>query len=97
MCAANNPSKTTKTQSLPSSMLRIISNSSPGAVEHILTRPETSVGHNTACDIGISEDIVSGHHFQVEQRNGLYYLIHPHPLRTTDLEWLFLSGPAIPR
>lgn len=92
MCAANNPSQTSKTQSLRSSLLRIISNNSPGAVEHILIKPETSIGRDSKCDISISEDLVSSYHFQVEERNGLYYLLHPHPLRKQTLNGFSYQG-----
>lgn len=93
MCAANNPSQNIKTQSFRNPLLRVISNNSPGASEHILIKQQTSIGRDSSCDICINEDLISGYHFQVERRNGLYYLVHPpRPLRIKTLNGFSYQG-----
>jgi pSer/pThr/pTyr-binding forkhead associated (FHA) protein len=91
MSAANNLSQDS-TQSLRNPLLRTISNNSSSANEHILIKPETSIGRDSKCDISISEDLVSSYHFQVEERRGLYYLVHPHPLRAQTLNGFSYQG-----
>lgn len=63
------------------SSIKVRSSNSVNTIDHPLTQPKTSIGHDTNCDIWINEDLVSGYHFQVEEQNGLYYIVHPHPLR----------------
>lgn len=59
--------------------LWVTSNNHSTVAEHQLTKPVMSIGRNISSDIVIDEDIVSSYHFQIQEQNGLYYLIHPHP------------------
>src|SRR5436305_9783645 len=82
MCAANNPSQGYTTK-LKNPVIRVTSNNTPRASEYELTKSRTTIGRDSKWDISINEDIVSNPHFQVEERHGLYYLIHPLQARGT--------------
>lgn len=82
MCAANNASQHNTTKVFgKNASLKVSSNNKVNIDEHPLVNLQTSIGRDPRCDICITEDLVSGYHFQIEQRNGLYYLVHPHPQR----------------
>src|SRR5262249_42475134 len=80
MWAANNTSQGHTTK-LKKPFIRVTSNNSSAASEYELNKPRMSIGRSSGCDIPINEDIVSDPHFQIEERQGLYYLVHPHPSR----------------
>jgi len=75
------PNSTTTHSLQGKAVLRIISNNSAIIVEQKLTKPLINIGRDTSNDIAIDEDIISSYHFQIQESNGLYYLIHPSPLK----------------
>ena len=93
MGAANNAFRSGTTISFhKSALIRVISNNSTTPQEYTLAQPKTSIGRDPSCDISISEDLVSSLHFQVEERNGLYYLVHPHPSRAETANGFTYQG-----
>ena len=62
-------------------VLWVSSNNNTNVVEQKLTKPLINIGRDTSNDIAIDEDIISSYHFQIQESNGLYYLIHPSPLK----------------
>src|SRR5215472_17066842 len=84
MCATHNtPQRQEPTIAIfrQQATIRVTANNSPIASEYTLKKSKMSIGRNLNCDIPIKNDLVSEYHFQIEERNGLYYLTHPHPLR----------------
>ena len=71
--------------------IEITTTAQPEVVSYQLTQTITSVGRATA-DILVKDDIVSDPHFQIEQKNGLYLLHHPHPLRRETSNGFFYKG-----
>jgi ABC-type multidrug transport system ATPase subunit/pSer/pThr/pTyr-binding forkhead associated (FHA) protein len=92
MSPTNNISQGATTRLKRGALLRINSNNSVDTNEYILINPLTSIGRDATCDITISENVVSGRHFQIEERNGLYHLIHPHPSRAQTLNGFTYQG-----
>jgi ABC-type multidrug transport system ATPase subunit/pSer/pThr/pTyr-binding forkhead associated (FHA) protein len=80
MWVRNNTAQENTTK-LKNPLLRVTSNHSPIASEYQLEKNITSIGRSTNCDVPINENIISDPHFQVEEHDGLYYLVHPHPVR----------------
>ena len=62
-------------------LIRVTSNNSSIVSEYKIQKYRTSIGRGSSCDIPINEDLVSEYHFQIEQHDGQYYLMHPHPAR----------------
>ena len=82
MCAAyNTPQTPTTTLSSHPALIRVTSNNSSTVSKYKLSKARMSIGRTINCDISINEDIVSEPHFEIEIRNGLYHLVHPHPSR----------------
>jgi len=93
MCASNNASQHSATKILSkNALIRVISNNKANIDEHPLANSLTSIGRDLSCDICINEDLVSGHHFQIEQRNGLYYLVHPQRQRMGTMNGFSYQG-----
>lgn len=72
--------------------LWITSNNHSKVDEEQLTQSVMSIGRDTNNDIIINDDIVSRKHFQIQEQNGLYYLIHPYPGTFETANGFFYKG-----
>ncbi len=91
MCASNQP-RTATTRLSQTAHIEISTTAHPEVKPYPLTQTITNIGRDVSSDIIIQDDIVSTFHFQIEQRNGLYRLRHPHPSKRETANGFLYKG-----
>ena len=82
----------TATARISQAYIEISTTADPTIKSYQLTQPITTIGRHNTADIVIADDIVSAFHFQIEQKNGLYLLRHPHPSKRETANGFLYKG-----